>query len=248
MGTVRLLPVTALVILLSARAALAQTQPVTQAPVVQPPDAFGTATSVQTIPVVAMTPTAGQSYLQNNKLHRFAVGGTATFYGSLDIPTGSVVTGLELEACDGNAAISVSGQLSRCAVPVTADCTVMAFIGTPLIGTPGCSVFTAPSVTNPVIDNQGFRYPVIISISGADATASAGGVRISWQRQVSPAPATATFADVSVVHPFHRFVEALVAAGVTSGCGGGNYCPDSPVTRGQMAVFLAVALGLHWPN
>jgi S-layer homology domain len=66
--------------------------------------------------------------------------------------------------------------------------------------------------------------------------------------QVSPAPATATFADVPVGDPFHRFVEALVAAGITAGCGGGNYCPNAPITRGQMAVFLAAALGLHWPN
>jgi hypothetical protein len=34
--------------------------------------------------------------------------------------------------------------------------------------------------------------------------------------------------------------------GSRSGCGGGNFCPDAAVTRGQMAVFLAKALGLHW--
>ena len=28
----------------------------------------------------------------------------------------------------------------------------------------------------------------------------------------------------------------------------GNYCPDAPLTRGQMAVFLSKALGLHWPE
>jgi hypothetical protein len=27
-------------------------------------------------------------------------------------------------------------------------------------------------------------------------------------------------------------------AGITGGCGGGKYCPDSNVTRGQMAAFL----------
>ena len=27
-------------------------------------------------------------------------------------------------------------------------------------------------------------------------------------------------------------------AGVTTGCGGGNYCPSQSVTRGQMAQFL----------
>lgn len=46
------------------------------------------------------------------------------------------------------------------------------------------------------------------------------------------------FLDVPTSHPFHNFVEWLVNRGVTAGCGGGNYCPDSPVTRGQMAVFM----------
>jgi S-layer family protein len=73
------------------------------------------------------------------------------------------------------------------------------------------------------------------------------GVRFFWFRQVSPAPGTATFADVPVGNPQHRFVEALARAGITAGCGSGNYCPNSAVTRGQMAVFLSVALGLHWP-
>ena len=68
------------------------------------------------------------------------------------------------------------------------------------------------------------------------------------QRTVSPAPGTASFADVPVDDPLHKFVEALVSAGITGGCGGGNYCPNAPITRGQMAVFLASALGLHWPN
>jgi hypothetical protein len=31
---------------------------------------------------------------------------------------------------------------------------------------------------------------------------------------------------------------------VTAGCGGGNFCPDGPNTRGQMAVFLVVMFGL----
>jgi hypothetical protein len=49
------------------------------------------------------------------------------------------------------------------------------------------------------------------------------------------------FADVPPVHGFYNFVNRLAAFGVTSGCGGGNYCPDSAVTREQMAVFLLVA-------
>ena len=34
------------------------------------------------------------------------------------------------------------------------------------------------------------------------------------------------------------YIEQLYNDGVTGGCGNGNYCPDAPVTRAQMAVFL----------
>ena len=35
-----------------------------------------------------------------------------------------------------------------------------------------------------------------------------------------------------------------MAAGITSGCGGGRFCPDGLVTRGQMATFLSRAFDL----
>jgi len=72
-------------------------------------------------------------------------------------------------------------------------------------------------------------------------------VRILWRRRISDPPAAATFNDVPTGHPFFQFVEALAASGITAGCGSGNYCPDAPVTRGQMAAFLSKALGLYWP-
>jgi hypothetical protein len=75
-----------------------------------------------------------------------------------------------------------------------------------------------------------------------------GWVEVWWKRSVSPAPFTATFTDVPPVDPGFQYIEALVAAGITGGCGGGQYCPNNPVTRRQMAVFLAKALGLHWPG
>lgn len=39
-------------------------------------------------------------------------------------------------------------------------------------------------------------------------------------------------------------IEWLAAQGLSSGCGGGNYCPDATVTREQVAGFLAAALEL----
>jgi hypothetical protein len=46
------------------------------------------------------------------------------------------------------------------------------------------------------------------------------------------------FSDVPTGASYHDDVEALVAAGITTGCGGGEYCPTDSVTRGQMAQFL----------
>jgi hypothetical protein len=42
---------------------------------------------------------------------------------------------------------------------------------------------------------------------------------------------------------FEADIERLAAAGVTTGCGAGRFCPEEYVTRGQMAAFLHRALG-----
>jgi hypothetical protein len=60
----------------------------------------------------------------------------------------------------------------------------------------------------------------------------------------APPPCSGVFADVLCPSEFADWIERLAAEGVTGGCGGGNYCPDSPNTRGQMAVFLQKTFGL----
>jgi len=92
-------------------------------------------------------------------------------------------------------------------------------------------------------------YQVRVAMgSGVDGSnLGLGGVRILWRRRVSDAPAALTFNDVPTGHPFFQFIEALYASGITAGCGSGNFCPDAPLTRGQMAAFLSKALGLYWP-
>jgi hypothetical protein len=59
-----------------------------------------------------------------------------------------------------------------------------------------------------------------------------------------PPAADGDFDDVPVSSPYARWIEQLAAEGITSGCGGSNFCPTDPVTRGQMAVFLVNAFGL----
>ena len=61
-----------------------------------------------------------------------------------------------------------------------------------------------------------------------------------------PACSGTVFGDVSagtVGDAVCRFIEDFAERGITGGCGGGNYCPNDPVTRQQMAVFLEVAMG-----
>ena len=90
-------------------------------------------------------------------------------------------------------------------------------------------------------------HRVSVDFTPLDDTLGLGGVRIVWHRQVTPPPASPTFLDVPASNTFFAYIEALAASEITGGCGVGNYCPNSPLTRGQMAVFLAKALGLQWP-
>lgn len=53
-----------------------------------------------------------------------------------------------------------------------------------------------------------------------------------------PAATGGVFTDVPPGSFADAWIEQLAAEGITSGCGGGNYCPNSLVTRAQMAVFL----------
>jgi len=52
------------------------------------------------------------------------------------------------------------------------------------------------------------------------------------------------FADVPAASGFCRWIEELARRGVVGGCGGGNYCPEGPVSRAQMGVFIGATFGL----
>lgn len=59
--------------------------------------------------------------------------------------------------------------------------------------------------------------------------------------------AVPSFLDVDLSHWATNWIEQLAAEGITGGCGGDNFCPDQPVTRAQMAVFLVRTFGLQGP-
>lgn len=48
--------------------------------------------------------------------------------------------------------------------------------------------------------------------------------------------------------PAALYIEALFKSGITAGCGNGNFCPDRPMTRREVAVWLVKAMGLDLGN
>ena len=62
-----------------------------------------------------------------------------------------------------------------------------------------------------------------------------------------PQPTQQRFADVPPSNTFYAFIEQMAVLGITQGCGGGNFCPQQPVTRDQMAAFIIRALGVINP-
>jgi hypothetical protein len=164
------------------------------------------------------------------------------------LPAGAVIVAMELEACDTDPAGQVNMNLIRVS-QLEGAFTNLGAVGTNPSATPGCAFFNVNLATPHTVNNETGSYYLTGDTFGNTIATRFQAVRIVYRLQVSAAPATATFPnDVPTSHPFFRFVQALAAAGITGGCSPGSYCPNSPVTRGEMAVFLATALGLHFPN
>ena len=179
-------------------------------------------------------------------------GDSYSLWAPVQLPSGVVVTFVDLYYYDLDPSFNIGVELWG--YP-TVDGSVAPFeIGSVYssdTGAPGLGyTFSDPFAytVNNDVDEGGAQLNALIFVSGSDPNPFLGfkSVDVWWYRQVSPAPATATFNDVQPGDFGFQFIEALVAAGVTGGCGGGNYCPNNNVTRAQMAVFLSKALGLYW--
>jgi hypothetical protein len=202
---------------------------------------------VLTLPAFAGEPAnaSNGSHLQIFGSQRFC-DDTCVLNAAVSLPSGAVIVGTELDAFDMDAAGRVRVRLLRCARGSRVCEQILAVGDTGDAATPGVVQVRFDTSPPHTVDNGANAYLVEILLTGGTSNTSIGQVRIFYQLQVSPAPAVATFSDVPPSHDFFRFIEALARSGITSGCGGGNFCPDAPLTRGQMAVFLAIGLGLHF--
>jgi S-layer homology domain len=177
-----------------------------------------------------------------------------TWVASVGVPDGAIIDEIDVLVVDNDGAANIAVAASFSGFPVSGS---GACGGTPANGTStgitgqGTIVMASPFGTAPLkshdmcngVDSWIGRYVTVTMLSSGQSLA---GAHIAWHRSVSPAPATSSFGDVPTTDGGFQYIEALVASGVTAGCGGGNYCPDATLTRRQMAVFLSKALGLHW--
>jgi hypothetical protein len=235
------------------------------------PAHFGGAEGTITIPAAAfigMPAPDGSGF--SNFEYPGVPGGSVTGQALLQLPNGAEITQLCVVGHDvswhGAVSLTLVGwEYPRIGVTATTPSRTLATASSPYGEMPGMSTWCAPPPPIRVgsfgdLDSNGVAgwtaYKLVALISygpGGGATpdvssVSFGAAVIAWRRTVSPAPAVASFTDVPTTHPLFRFVQAMVASGISGGCAVDRYCPDSPVTRGQMAVFLSVALGLHYPN
>jgi len=174
---------------------------------------------------------------------------TGLVAANVRLPTGALITGMWVLYEDSDADDGLEVQLIRTwwGIGSRGSEIIGAFFSS---GTPGITrsfIDIDPDHTvaywaSP-ISHQAYR---LVAFMDPSPSVQLRGVIISWKRQISPEPAVATFADVPVGAFGFRHIEALADSGITAGCGGGNFCPNNTLTRAEMAVFLAKALGLHW--
>jgi hypothetical protein len=184
------------------------------------------------------------------------------FVAGLHLPAGAKPVYVELDFADTNATQTVYGSFVECNFHSTGctthpaagagpgDCLVAGYIcsGTAFAGGNGFQSgdLTPDAIT---VDNFHNSYRLYAATFATDASLAIGGMIVGYVLQVSQPPVTPTFTDVPISDFAYQFIEAFNAAGVTVGCvtSPPQFCPDRNVTRREMAVFFAKALGLQFP-
>ncbi len=215
----------------------------------QAPNEYGTVDyTVTTIPAAAFTYQSNDGYVYGDcactsyQCACFNGAGPWEFYAGVNIPAGAVIDYVGLQSYSKaefqtGVALYVNGRHGTQDTIVTYSSSAHGWD----------TDYNAVAIGYQLPANVHNALVAHVELAPGNQYAYFAWVEIWWHRTVSPGPATATFADVPTDHFFFQYVEALVAAGITAGYGNGQYGVNDPITRGQMAVFLAKALGLHWP-
>ncbi len=215
------------------------------------PGEFGVASSSSTvIGYLDLHPTDSAVSYSSDTTNGTRWSNSAFLYADLHgIPHGALITQVDFYFIDNDATKNFQGFLGYYYATSSGSGTPSG--GTSLVavassGMPGDGVLSVPTqiayseALDANADQQLDAVHWFVAVGVPTTETRVKMIRILWRRQVSPAPTVASFTDVPTNHPFFQLIEALYAAGITSGCGTNplRFCPEAPVTRGQMAVFL----------
>ena len=215
---------------------------------------FGTAsTAAQIVSGLSLLPpsSATEFAINTSALTGIAVFQTTAgldWWAQVHLPAGALVERIELEACDESAIGDIAFGMASGTAPGGATQNLTA-VGT-TTDSPGLRLLSA----EPDRADHG-RQP-------EQQLLALRGLRHDGRYQPRPGdprllPAPGEPGPRGRDLPERRADHPPVSSGSSRrwpgrgsppGCGPGAYCPDSPVTRGQMAVFLSIALGLHFPD
>jgi hypothetical protein len=171
------------------------------------------------------------------------------YFAPLELEQGLLVDTMTCAFKDGSATHDLSFDLQKSTINFNTPIASWTSLGSgSSSGSGGISFVNIPIGPETIQNQVGNVYYQYIIRADVASDVSFAGCMIYWTRQVSPAPASATFSDVPTSHPFFRFIQALYSSGITAGCSPTTFCPDNALTRGEMAVFLAKGLGLNYPN
>jgi hypothetical protein len=240
-------------------AALAQATAAAPKPARNAPNTYGTTVesyyrmaAAEFTPLKSLFSYADRFYDEGpTSLRRYAtyVCSECGFVASPHLPSGALLTYVELDSCDFNS-VDVFLELYDCDYSGYCGSGPVMTLSSDNNVTPNACSYVAADVSalGLTVNNYGRQLSVHVNNVGGDGSNSFSGVILGYKLQVAPAPATPTFNDVPTSDIGFQYIEALAASGITGGCGGGAFCPTAPVTRRQMAIFLAKALGLYLPQ
>ncbi len=214
------------------------------------PDAYGTAaTTVVKIHASTFRPECGSTtltaYWNTGLTYIESNYNGCLLYAPVQLPAGALVTQVGFDGYDIDPSLDIDWGIYWVSVDSSDATGDIAWYTSGQTG--GSFSVTVNLASPPTVDSNKY-YFALVDLRESGQHMCIKGMRVAYKLQVSPAPGTATFSDVPTNYWAFQYIEALAASGITAGCGGGNFCPGSPVTRDQMAVFLAKALGLNWPN